>query len=158
MPAATRIQLSEREGGETPHPHVWGEETSVASDQPNDPTILVVEDNEIERAGLTAILGEEGYAVVTAQTADEGLDRLRSGGIDLVLLDMMLSDRDGWYFLSRRQREPRSAAVPVIITTGLEVASSEWAASLGAAACFRKPFSVPVFLQEVRRLCAAAGQ
>jgi twitching motility two-component system response regulator PilH len=135
-----------------------GEEPSVASEQVTGQTVLVVEDNEVERAGLEAVLGQEGYAVVTAQTADEGLERLRAGGIDLVLLDMMLSGRDGWYFLSRRQREPQAAGVPVIVTTGLEVASLEWAASLGASACFRKPFPVAALLREVRRLCGAARQ
>ena len=56
-------------------------------------------------------------------TVEAGLPALRSGGAGLVLLTMLLPGRDGWDFLSERRRDPALAAVPVIITTKLGVAT-----------------------------------
>jgi putative two-component system response regulator len=128
----------------------------LTPDQPTGKTILVVEDNQVEREGLAAILLSEGYAVATAVDGAQALDVLRAAAAPcLVLLDMMLPNADGWHFLAERDRDPGLAAVPVLITTGLSVASPEWAKGLGAAGCFRKPLPVEALLDEVRRLCAA---
>ena len=128
----------------------------MAADAPAGKTVLVVEDNRTEREGLATILLSEGYAVATAADSAEALALLRAGTAPcLILLDMMLPGKDGWDFLSEHRRDPRLGAVPVIITTALGVASPEWAHSLGAAACFRKPLPVPALLDEVRRHCAA---
>jgi CheY-like chemotaxis protein len=63
---------------------------------------------------------------------------------------------DGWRFLERRRQEAALAAIPVIITTALGVASPEWAASLGAADCLRKPIETEALVQAVRRCCGGA--
>jgi CheY-like chemotaxis protein len=115
-------------------------------------TVLVVEDDEVQCAGLATILRGEGYAVITAANADEGLAYLRADRPDLVLLDMIQPGHDGWFFLTEYRRDPARTKVPVIITTSLSVASPEWARSLGAAGCFRKPLPVPALLDEIRRL------
>ncbi len=75
---------------------------------------------------------------------------------DLILLDMMIPPPgcDGWQFLEQRRRNPAIAAVPVIIITGLGIASDEWATSLGAIGCFRKPLEVEPMLSEIRRCLA----
>jgi CheY-like chemotaxis protein len=117
-------------------------------------TVLIVEDHAIEREGLATVLRTEDYAVVAVETVDEGLAIIRGGGVALVLLDMMQPGHDGWHFLAECGRNPTLARVPVIITTALGVASPEWAHSLGAVGCFRKPLPVPALLAEVRRLCA----
>jgi CheY-like chemotaxis protein len=118
-------------------------------------TVLVVEDNEVEREGLAVILSDAGYTVATALDADGAVASLRTHPeTAAVILDMMLEGRDGWDFLRRRPSDPALARVPVVIMTGLRVASREWAESLGAKACFRKPVPVPALLDEIRRLCA----
>jgi CheY-like chemotaxis protein len=127
----------------------------MASDVPTGKAVLIVEDNEVERLGLATILRWEGFAVATAADAASALTLLRVGTDPcVILLDMLLPGKDGWDFLAERTRDPAMAAIPVIITTSIRVASPEWAHSLGAAACFRKPLPVPALLDEVRRLCA----
>ncbi len=121
------------------------------ADGPAARMVLVVEDDEEARAGLVAVLRREGYAVTAVGTVEAGLAALRSVGADLVLLTMLLPGRDGWDFLSVRRRDPDLSAVPVVITTKLGVATPEWAESLGARACFRKPYDVAALLAEVRR-------
>src|SRR5437660_1240527 len=84
-------------------------------------TVLVIEDNDLEREGLAAVLRQAGYRVVAAASVDSALACESPPG--LILLDMMLGDKDGWRFLQLRKKNPVLADVPVIITTGLGVAS-----------------------------------
>jgi CheY-like chemotaxis protein len=68
-----------------------------------------------------------------------------------MLLDMMMSRVDGWQILRLLRRSPELKSVLVIVITGLETASPEWAKSLGAVSLFRKPIEVPVLLEEISR-------
>ncbi len=124
-------------------------------------TILIIEDNTLHREMLTTALGKQGFTVVTATEGNEALNRLSSRPTpDLILLDMLLPSGkfDGWWFLHQRQRIPALAAIPVVITTALIVASEEWAASLGAAGLLRKPFDASALLAEVRRHVSDTGR
>ena len=115
-------------------------------------TILVVEDNIIQREGLAVLLRQQGYTVLLAVDGDDALNRLSGEPVPgLILLDMLIHDAhgDGWWFLQQRQRIPSLGFVPVIIITALPVASREWAASLGAEGLIRKPFEVKPLLAEV---------
>jgi two-component system response regulator MprA len=131
----------------------------VSSDHPAGETLLLVEDNEVVREGLAVALRRAGYAVALAGNGQEALSALR-GGVrpDLILLDMLVPVVDGWRFLEQRRREPALAAVPVVIMTGVGVASAEWAAGLGAAGLLRKPVETEELLREVRRCCRLDNQ
>src|SRR5262249_22765243 len=77
-------------------------------------TVLVVEDNEIAREGLAAVLARAGCAVALAAHAGEALAYLRHyPAPDLILLDMMMPVMDGWCFLMERRRNAALAAIPV---------------------------------------------
>jgi CheY-like chemotaxis protein len=118
----------------------------------------VVEDNEVEREGMTAILKREGYQVFTATDGAHALSVLRFGPtIDVILTDMLLPMVDGWELLRECKRFPELAAIPVVIVTGLGIAGPEWARSLGAVACYRKPVIVADLLEGLRRICGAAA-
>jgi CheY-like chemotaxis protein len=99
-------------------------------------TVLVIEDNPIERETLAAVLRQEGYEAVPAANGKETLERLNSKPApDAMLLDMMMSELDGWQLLKLLRQYP----VPVIIVTVLGIASLEWARLLGASGLIRKP-------------------
>ena len=95
--------------------------------------ILIVEDEESYREPLKFQLTREGYDVAAAATGEEGLDLFTQGGIDLVLLDLMLPGIDG-IALCRRIRE--QSRVPIIMLTaksaeidkvvGLEVGADDY--------------------------------
>ena len=76
--------------------------------------ILIVEDEESYREPLVYQLTREGYDVSAAATGEEGLELFTKGGIDLVLLDLMLPGLDGTA-LCRRIRE--QSRVPIIMLT-----------------------------------------
>ncbi len=114
--------------------------------------VLVIEDNPIAREGLGVVLRHAGYTPVLAADGQGALAVLRHGPPPaLILLDMMLPDRDGWAILEELRREPTLAAIPVVIVTGLGIASPEWARALGASGLVQKPVDVTTLLTEVRR-------
>jgi CheY-like chemotaxis protein len=129
------------------------------SEAPVAGTLLVVEDNEVVREGLAVILRRGGYTVALAADGQEALAYLRRGTRpDLILLDMLTPVVDGWRFMEQRKREPALAAIPVVITTGLGVASAEWATSLGAVGYLRKPVETEELLREVSRYSHKGNQ
>jgi CheY-like chemotaxis protein len=116
--------------------------------------ILLVEDNDTQREDMAFILRREGYTVVPVADTREGLSLVRGGlAPDLVLLDMMMSTplADGWHFLKARRRDDALSRVPVMVVTGLPLASEEWVASLGSFCLLRKPVDVQRLLESVRR-------
>jgi DNA-binding response OmpR family regulator len=114
------------------------------------PTVLLVEDDEIVRFGMMTILGREGYLVFTAATGHDALGVLRQPlcPIDVVVLDVHLPDVSGIDVCARlRERYPR---LPVIVCTGLatpdEVAQL---LRLGARRYLQKPVTPDELLATV---------
>ena len=117
-------------------------------------TILVVEDDEITREGFAVILRRAGYQVLLAANSLEAVNLLYKGvSPDLILLDMMMPESDGWQFLSFRRQNPTFRAIPVLLTTALGVAGEEWALSLGACGVLHKPITGDVLIEVVRTCC-----
>src|SRR5579875_1289320 len=120
-------------------------------------TVLIIEDDPIQREMLATELLQQGFTVVTATEGNEALNRLFSDPLpNLILLDMLnpSGERDGWWFLKQRQSIPVLAWVPVVIMTSLSVACEEWAVSLGAVGLLRKPFEAEPLLAEIRHCLA----
>jgi CheY-like chemotaxis protein len=120
--------------------------------------IFIIEDNEIVCAGLASALQAHGYETVTAANGRDGLAMLHAGlHPALILLDMILPELDGWQFCAHYM-ESESGVAPVVIITGLGIASVEWARSMGAVALLRKPVDTFQLLATVRSLSAAEVQ
>jgi len=116
-------------------------------------TVLIVDDNDVEREGMAALLRHAGYRALPAPSVNVAITYPENLGVlDLILLDMIMPDQDGWRFLDLRKKKPALANVPVIITTGLNVASQEWGTSLGAVAVLKKPFGSEELLREIRKI------
>ena len=115
-----------------------------------DKTILVVEDDDLTRAGFAAALSERGYCVGMARNGQEALDYLdKSAAPYLIILDMILSDVDGWQFLKRLRA--RAMSIPILVCTSIGIASDAWATSLGACCCLQKPIDPEAMLERVER-------
>ncbi len=103
--------------------------------------ILVVEDEPKMRRLLELQLGEEGYTVVLAATAEEGLKRLGQDRTDLVVTDLKLPGMDGLQFLHALKKH--DALLPVIIMTAYgTVETAVEAMKAGAHDYVLKPFSM----------------
>jgi class 3 adenylate cyclase len=110
--------------------------------------ILVVEDDAFSRNLLVQLLANQGYQrVEVAADGRQALDRLRHGGVDLVLLDIEMPQLDGIEVLRRLKDDPRLSAIPVIVISGVgEVASIVRCIDFGAEDYLSKPFN-PVILR-----------
>jgi CheY-like chemotaxis protein len=113
--------------------------------------LLLVEDNEIERLGLTNLLRNEGYTVTPVPNGQEALQSFQADKPDLILLDMLMGSIDGWHFLEERRRDPQLREVPVLIVTGLTIASEQWAQSLGASGLVKKPIDLSEMLEKIQQ-------
>ena len=109
---------------------------------PANKTILVVEDNEINRLMLSELLSLE-YTVLEAENGQQALDVLekRKDEISLILLDITMPVMDGYTFLSIAKADPALASIPVIVTTQSDSEADEVAAlSHGATDYVAKPY------------------
>jgi DNA-binding NtrC family response regulator len=109
----------------------------MMSDTP--PAVLVIDDEEIIREALEALLSAEGYSVTQAATAAEGIAALGARPFDVVLLDLMLPDRHGLEVLEDIRRFDHELPV-VMITAYGTIESAIAATKQGAFYYFSKPF------------------
>ena len=110
--------------------------------------ILIVEDEESYREPLVYQLNREGYDVSAAATGEEGLELFTQGGIDLVLLDLMLPGLDGTA-LCRRIRE--QSRVPIIMLTAKSAEIDKVVGlEIGADDYITKPYSFRELLARIR--------
>lgn len=114
--------------------------------------ILLVEDNEDNRAVYTTILRYYGYEVVEAPSGEEGIEAARRIRPALILMDIGLPGIDGWEATRRLKRDPETRAIPIVALTAHALA--EHRAESFAAGCdgyLAKPIEPRDVLAEVRR-------
>ena len=120
--------------------------------------VLIVEDDAAIRGLLEGVLQSEGYAVSLANSGIDGLAQMRVRQPDLVLLDLMLPDMDGWTMLRVRERERDLAQIPVLVISAAGPTGLADAQELGAPVYVAKPFDVEHLLKEVDRLCSGPAR
>jgi CheY-like chemotaxis protein len=110
-------------------------------------SLLVVDDIEPNREVLARTLERLGYRVTGAENGLRALEVLETTNIDLVLLDIMMPEMDGYQVLMRRQADPRLRSIPFIMISALdELDSVVRCIELGAEDYLMKPFE-PVLLR-----------
>ena len=108
-----------------------------------DPALLVVDDSEDNRYTLTRRLNREGYKNLTmASNGREALDQLKAKPFDLVLLDIMMPDMNGYEVLEQVKATAGLRDIPIIMISALdEVDSVIRCVELGAEDYLTKPFN-----------------
>ena len=103
-------------------------------------TILIVDDDPRNRKLEEALLRAEGYEVRSAESGHVAIAALANGPPDLILLDLMMPDMDGFEVIRRLKADPAWKNVPVVLVTALDDAASRArVAAAGAAAFITKP-------------------
>jgi CheY-like chemotaxis protein len=116
------------------------------------PLILIVEDNPANLLLATSILQKAEMQVVSAGTAREARDMIASALPDLVLMDVMLPDGDGFELTRELKTSASTAATPIVALTARAFRSDEEAAE--AAGCdgfISKPVDTRTLAEQVRR-------
>lgn len=140
--------------------------------------ILIVDDDLVNRLVLSTNLKEQGYDVVTAENGLQALDLLRSQAFDVVLLDLVMPELDGFGVLEKMKQNTVQREIPVIVISALdEMESILRCIEMGATDYLPKPFNAPLlrarlsaslvnkrirdieleYLEQVDRVIQAAG-
>lgn len=81
--------------------------------------ILIIEDDKFLAKMLARMLESHQYQTILASNGKEGLIKASGGGVDLILLDIMLPDIDGFDLLQTIKKDEKVKAIPVIIMSNL---------------------------------------
>ncbi|MGA8810765.1 MAG: response regulator [Thermoanaerobaculia bacterium] len=120
-------------------------------------TILIVEDNEMNRDMLSRRLERKGYTVLIAVDGESGLEVARANMPDMILMDMSLPVVDGWEATRRLKADDRLKHIPVIALTAHAMANDrDKALEAGCDDYDTKPIELPRLLAKMDALLARA--
>jgi DNA-binding response OmpR family regulator len=112
--------------------------------------LLVVDDEEDVLEVLRLVLAKNGYQVLTATSGMDGLTRAQSELPDLILLDIMMHQMDGWEVLKLFKLDDRTAGIPVVILSArVEPKDKIRGLQEGAIDYVTKPFAVREILTKI---------
>jgi DNA-binding response OmpR family regulator len=115
------------------------------------PVLLVVEDDDTLRETIVYNLQEEGYAVLSAEDGERGLELIRTHKPDLVVLDIMLPRLDGLAVTRMVRKNAELAQIPIIVLTARGTQGDKMVGlDSGADDYITKPFGLGEFLARVR--------
>ncbi len=137
IPSLVETQVA---GAPTPEGGVAEEEVTV---------VLVVDDDPAAQELITHFLNKEGFHTVTASSGPEGLRMARDLHPDVITLDVMMPEMDGWTVLSDIKSDPKLMDIPVVILTILD--KKQMGFALGASDYLTKPIDREHLLRTLRR-------
>lgn len=117
--------------------------------------LLLVDDDPGITSGLSPVLQREGFTVTVADDGPSALAAVAAGGIDIVVLDVMMPGLDGRATLRRLRAEGRTLPVLLLTSVG-EAAERARALDEGADDYLNKPFDAGELISRVRVPCCGA--
>ena len=87
--------------------------------------LLIIEDHGLTRTAIKSLLGDDGVRVLEAKNGKEGLQTLKSVGVDCAILDLSLPDISGFELLDELVQEKNLKVPPIIVYTGKELSRNE---------------------------------
>ncbi|MEO0097992.1 MAG: response regulator [candidate division WOR-3 bacterium] len=121
--------------------------------------ILIIEDEERIVAVLERRLESEGYEVITASNGRLGFNKARQEKPDLIILDLILPEMDGYQICNFLKRDRRYQNIPIVILSARsQEKDMEEAKKAGADAYFTKPFNYEELLEKIEELLSARGE
>jgi excisionase family DNA binding protein len=117
------------------------------------PVVLIVDDDERLREYVRVNLAMSGYTVHEAGSADDGMRVLDEVRPDLVLLDVMMPEVDGWEMLQRMHERHGVGSIPVVMFSGkVDERAANEAAERGAQGFIGKPFDPQELIEQTKQL------
>lgn len=132
-------------------------EQYIVRSQQETPLILVVDDDRATRMLLKLAMEEEGYRVIEAKDGEQCLAAFTRSRPDMVLLDAIMPEMDGFTCCRQLREVPGSEHIPILIITALDDRESiDQAFAAGATDYITKPIYWAVLAQRVLRLLATS--
>lgn len=105
--------------------------------------ILIIDDEQLILKTTALLLKCEGYIPLCASDGKQGLNVALQEKPDMIMLDIMMPEMDGWEVLNKLKSEKYNITAPVVIFTAVDfVASEKMAKEKGANTILRKPFQL----------------
>ena len=122
------------------------------------PTILLVEDNELNRDMLSRRLSRRGYTVMSAHHGEEGHTMACAHRPHLILMDIGLPEMDGWQVTRLLKQNPLTSGIPIIaLTAHALITDREKAREVGCDDYDTKPVEFSRLTQKIETLLTAKG-
>lgn len=116
--------------------------------------ILLVDD-VLTNLKCESLILKDTYKVTTARSGREALERLKNVVPDLVLLDIIMKDMDGYEVMEHIKKNPETSQIPVILLTAdTERENEEQALAMGAVDFIRKPVDPQMLLDKIEAVWA----
>jgi signal transduction histidine kinase/ActR/RegA family two-component response regulator len=113
--------------------------------------VLVVDDDPTFQELMQRFLSQEGFEIISANNAAEAIQLAKEIKPDVITLDVMMPQQDGWSVLMQLKSDPILAEIPVLMLTMVDNKGMGYA--LGAADCFMKPLNRKQISGAVRKYC-----
>ena len=115
--------------------------------------ILVVDDSKTELMFMTDLLQKNGFAVKTAENADDTFKRLAEEKPDLILMDVVMPGQNGFQLTRAIARDPKYAAIPIILCTSKNQETDRvWGMRQGARDYIVKPVNTAELMSKISAL------
>jgi len=115
-------------------------------------TILIVEDNEMNRDMLTRRLERKGYAVVCAVDGPDGIEKAAQVLPSIILMDVALGEMDGWEATTAIRANAATAHIPVIALTAHALETDrQRSIAVGCIDFETKPIVLPQLLEKIEQ-------
>ena len=116
------------------------------------PLIMCIDDDEVTRRLLERLIRNAGWDVITAGSGSDALEKVKKTRPDIILLDIMMPEMDGYQVCSKLHENDGTSYIPVIFVTALgEEQDKARAFSVGAADYLVKPIKKDDLLQKIRK-------
>ena len=116
-------------------------------------TILLVDDEQMNRVVASKILIKEGYSVIEAQNGFEALEALKTNQVSLILMDLMMPQMDGFEAITQIKLDKQLKDIPIIVISALsDMQMVHKGLMLGANEYITKPFDIVEFRLRVQNI------
>lgn len=118
--------------------------------------ILIVDDSPTERFFLADLLSKKGYSVVTAESGEEALTKVKAEKPAVVVMDVVMPGTSGYQATRALARDPATQGIPVILCTSKNAESDRvWGLRQGAREYVVKPVDTEELLAKIESLASA---
>ena len=113
--------------------------------------VLVVDDSPADLTNIKNIVSEAGFTVVSATTGKEALEKAQTEKPDLIFLDIIMPDMDGYAACRQLVRDDSTKDIPVVFVTSKgQKADRLWAQMQGGKAFVTKPYSPDQIIDQLK--------